>query len=365
VDRRPARFSRRGQELTVVPRSPLPRGQPFAVAVAYAGHPKPVIDPDGSLDGWIPTPDGAFVASEPQGAPSWFPANDNPRDKASFDFAITVPRGITAIANGRLVSVRTSAGRTTWRWREDLPMATYLATATNGVFDLRVSHFGRVPLYQAADPAEVAKGALDQLAAEAGVLRFFAGIYGRYPFSSGGGVVDHAPNVGYFLESQTRVQYAGTPDLDSLVHELAHQWFGDAVSLQLWRDIWLNEGFATFSQWYYDERHGGPSAQAAFDQVYAIPADDPFWSTAPAGLPGPEELFSGPVYARGAATLQALRTKVGDRVFFAILRAWYQRYRYGNATTRQFIALAERISGRSLERFFDVWLYEPAKPSRW
>jgi len=361
----PARFARDGQEVVVTPRLGLRVGRPFVVRIDYAGEPTEVVDPDGSPEGWVLTADGAFVVNEPQGAPGWYPANDNPRDKATYDFSITVPEGITAIANGRLVSNRTHEGKTTWRWREDSPMATYLATATNGVFELRKSHAGGLPLYHAVDPAEAPNGAFGRLEAEPEIIDFFSTLYGPYPFSSGGGIVDHAPEVGYALESQTKSQYDETPNASTVVHEISHQWFGNAVGLTVWPDIWLNEGFATFSEWIYSERHNGQTAQQAFDELYARDASDPFWARPPANLGGAEFLFTRPPYGRGAMTLQALRGKVGDVTFFALLREWYARNRNGNVTTADFIALAEKVTGQQLDRFFDVWLSEPAKPTSW
>jgi aminopeptidase N len=359
VDGAPARFTRDGQELVISPRRMLRAGRTFTVRVDYAGTPTEVVDPDGSSEGWVTTADGAFVVNEPQGSPGWYPANDNPRDKATFDFSITVPAGITAIGNGRLVAKRDHRGRTTWRWREDSPMAPYLATVTNGVFELRVSRVGRIPLYHAVDPVEVPKGAFDRLAAEAEVITFFSKLYGPYPFSSGGGVVDHA------LESQTKSQYDETPGASTVVHEISHQWFGDSVSLTVWPDIWLNEGFASWSEWIYDERHGGPTAQQAFDAAFARPATSPFWTRPPADVGGPEFMFGSSVYDRGAMTLQALRVKIGDKAFFALLRDWYARNRNGNVTTAEFVRLAEKHAGRQLDAFFDVWLYQPAKPTTW
>ncbi|HEX8159703.1 MAG TPA: M1 family metallopeptidase [Solirubrobacteraceae bacterium] len=361
----PAGFTRDGQELIVTPRVALRGGRPFVVRIDYGGQPAQVVDPDGSVEGWIPTADGAFVVNEPQGSPGWYPANDNPRDKATYDFAITVPEGITAIGNGRLISSRTHRGKTTWRWLEVSPMASYLATATNGMFELRTSRAGSVPLYQAVDPAEIASGAFDRLAAEAEIIGFFSTLYGPYPFSSGGGVVDHAPEVGYALESQTKSQYDKTPSASTVVHEISHQWFGNSVSLTVWPDIWLNEGFAQFSEWIYDERHSGSMAQQAFDALYARSASDPFWTRPPANLGGPEFLFASPTYERGAMTLQALRGKIGDATFFKLLREWYSRHRNGNVRTADFIALAEEISRRQLDRFFDVWLYRSGKPVSW
>jgi hypothetical protein len=244
-------------------------------------------------------------------------------------------------------------------------MATYLATVTNGVFQLRVSHAGRIPLYHAVDPLEVPKGGFDRLAAEPEIIGFFSRLYGPYPFSSGGGVIDHAPDVGYALESQTRIQYDSTPDPSTVVHEIAHQWFGDSVSLKVWPDIWLNEGFAAWSEWIYAERHGDQTAQQSFEDLYARPASDEFWARPPADLGGAEFLFTDPAYDRGAMTLQALRVKVGDAAFFTILRRWAARYRHGNATTAKFLALAESVTGQQLDSFFDVWLYRPGKPQSW
>jgi aminopeptidase N len=364
----PARFARDGQELTVTPRFPLRDRLPFVVRVDYSGKPEPVIDPDGTSEGWVPTDDGAFVVNEPQGSPGWYPSNDNPRDKATYDFEITVPEGITAIGNGRLLWKKTRNGKTTWRWFEDSPMAPYLTTATNGVFELRIDKVGRTPLYQAVDP-KVGNPTLafERLSAEAGVIRFLSDLYGRYPFSTGGGVVDNG-GVGYALESQTKSMYdvqggsTGAPGASTVVHEIAHQWFGNAVTLTVWPDIWLNEGFATWSEWIYDERHEGPSAAETFDATFESFED---WHLPPAALPGPEVMFHAPPYDRGAMTLQALRVKVGDDVFFEILRDWYRENRYGNVTTADFIALAERESGQQLDEFFDIWLFRPVKPTTW
>jgi aminopeptidase N len=360
-----ATFTRDGQELIVTPRLKLIKGQAFVVRVDYAGQPTEVIDPDGSSEGWVPTADGAFVVNEPQGSPGWYPANDNPQDKATYDFEITVPEGITAIGNGRLLSKHTKHGKTTWRWLEDSPMAPYLATATNGVFELRISKAGKIPLYHAVDPAEPLEPSFAVLANEAEIISFFSGLYGAYPFSTGGGVVDHAPEVGYALESQTKSMYDNMPGLGTVVHEVAHSWFGNAVTLSVWPDIWLNEGFATFSEWIYDERHGGATAQQSFDIAFARPATSSFWARPPLNLGGPAFLFSSVPYDRGAMTLQALRVKVGDQKFFRILRDWYARNRYGNLTTADFIATAERVSGQQLDEFFDIWLVRPVKPTTW
>ncbi|MEU2284102.1 M1 family metallopeptidase [Streptomyces sp. NPDC013178] len=364
VDRARAAHRREGQELVVTPRRALRKGERFRITVTYSGTPGPVTDPDGSLDGWIPTDDGAFVAAEPQGAMTWFPASNHPTDKSSYDFTITVPEGRTAVANGVLLGRSTAHGRTTFRWRQTEPMAAYLATATIGKFQVEQSTTrDGIKVYNAVDPREATAAApvLKQLPS---VLEWESRLFGRYPFRAAGSIVDHAPQVGYALETQTRPVYDRAPDLSTLVHESAHQWFGDSVSLTSWKDIWLNEGFAVYAEWLYAEQHGGDTARQAFDALYALPASDPVWAFPPGDPGSGAHIFDTPVYARGAMTLQALRTAVGDGVFFRILRAWALEHRHGNATTAQFESLAERLSGKELSGVFQTWLYARGKPNQ-
>jgi aminopeptidase N len=364
VDGRPATFSRlEPQELIVSPAAGIPAGSAFTVDVRYAGEPSVVTDPDGSIEGWVPTDDGAFVVNEPQGSPAWYPVNDNPRDKATYDFTVTVPEGLTVMANGVLGSSATGRGRTTWVWRERDPMAPYLATTTLGRFDLSVSSVDGVPSYVAVDP-QLAKGqVLSKLPA---IVRFYSSIYGRYPFDAVGAIVDSAKNVGYSLETQTKPNFPYVPDEATLAHELAHMWFGDSVTLTVWPDIWLHEGFATWSEWIWSEHEGNKSAAQFFKQLYSTPAkNSAFWNPPPGDPGDPALLFDGTIYDRGGMTLEALREKIGDDAFFEILRRWAEEHRFGNVTTPQFIALAEQVSGRDLDAFFDTWLYQKGKPASW
>jgi aminopeptidase N len=379
VNGRRASFTQHmGQELSIDPRPKLKKGRLFVVSVEYSGTAVPVEDPDGSIEGWVPTDDGAFVVNEPQGSPGWYAVNDTPRDKATYDIEVTVPEGRVVMSNGNLISRRDRGGKSTWHWVERYPMAPYLATATNGVFETRFRRLENgLPEYNAVDPQTRVNStsppnpalAWERLERQPEIVDFFSELYGRYPFESIGGIFDWAPDVGYSLESQTKANYWRIIGPLTVVHEIAHQWFGNAVTLAFWPDIWLNEGFATFSEWIYDERHGGPTAQETFDELYAIPPDNPdfadLWSPAPAALPGPEVMFHTPVYQRGAMTLQALRVKVGDEVFFELLSDWYRENRYRNVTTADFIAHAERESGQELDDFFRVWLYEPGRPESW
>ncbi|WTY68478.1 M1 family metallopeptidase [Streptomyces sp. NBC_01410] len=364
VNHAKAAFRRDGQELVVSPRKPLRKDQEFRTTVTYAGTPGPVTDPDGSLDGWIPTDDGAFVAGEPQGAMTWFPANNHPKDKASYDFAITVPAGRTAVSNGVFRGQKTANGRTTFRWRQSEPMAAYLATATVGTFKVeQYTAPGGLKVFNAVDPREAAASApvLEKLPS---VLAWESKLFGPYPFKGAGAIVDRAPQAGYALETQARPVYDRAPDLGTLVHESAHQWFGNSVSLTTWKDIWLNEGFATYAEWLYDEQHGGQSAQKAFDALYASPASSDLWAFPPADPGSGAHIFDTPVYARGAMALHKLRTAVGDRTFFRILRTWASDHRDGHGTTAQFIRLSERQSGKDLDQLFHTWIGTKGKPSK-
>jgi aminopeptidase N len=395
-----AQFDRPGQprpgqqELAISPADPLDAGSDFTVRVDYSGNPEPIKDPDKSIEGWIPTDDGGFVVNEPQGSPGWFPCNDNPRDKATYDFAVTVPRGNTVMANGKLISHTSVGDKETWRWSEDSPMASYLATATNGEFLTDFYRAKGLPMYDAVDPLTRRLVdeppnpdlAFERLEPQAEIIDYFKDLYGPYPFSTGGGIIDWAPNVFYSLESQSRANYWRIPPPPdpsitteasaTVVHEIAHQWFGNAVSLQVWPDIWLNEGFATFSEWIYAEDHGGPTAAETFDDLYATSESDrERWFPAPAALQRPSQLFHTPVYDRGGMTLQALREKVGDDTFFGILRAWYADNRSQSVTTDEtvttadFIALTKElttnVSDEELDEFFRVWLFEEGKPESW
>ncbi|HEY7198028.1 MAG TPA: M1 family aminopeptidase [Gaiellaceae bacterium] len=200
------------------------------------------------------------------------------------------------------------------------------------------------------------------------ILDFESSTFGRYPFAASGGLVDDVSGLGFALENQTRPIYdkgffAEPESGDSvLVHELAHQWYGDSLSVKKWRHIWLNEGFATYAEWLWSEREGLGTVQEIFDSVYdGIPPDDPFWSVI-VGNPGPDLLFDSAIYDRGAMTLQQLRLAVGDEDFFKILRRWASSHAYGNVTTSQFIQLAEQISGQNLDDLFQTWLFTPGRP---
>src|SRR3954451_11213699 len=370
VDGHAARFEQlpppengRGGELVVRARPKLKAGSTHEVTVVYGGVPGQPTDIEGALYGFVSFDDGAFVANEPEGAPTWYPVNDVPTDKATYDFTITVPQGLTAIANGEPVGRPvTAGGRTTYVWHASDPMASYLSTASIGNYtaSTQTGPHG-LPILNYVDQ-DLKPKAADGLALQPQMIQFFEGVFGAYPFSSFGAIVDDDDDAGYALENQTRPIYAGAPDEITVAHELAHQWVGDSVSPEQWTDIWLNEGFATYAEWLWGESRGLTTVQAQIDRVMKAKATDPFWQVLP-GNPGAADLFHPATYDRGGATLVALRTRIGDRPFATLLRTWTTQNRGGNVTTADFIALAEQVSGQQLDDFFDTWLYTKGKPA--
>lgn len=573
VDGRTASHTRKGSELTVTPGGGISNGTGFEAKVTYDGVPKLLNDQFGP-SGFFHTDDGSLVIGQPHVAATWFPANDHPLDKAAFTFRITVPEGLEAVANGVLQDHDSENGKATWTWRADEPMATYLATASVGRFELNrykkdgISYVDAIdpdlftPVVEAktgknfawsrnsensytrltrtvsvpkagaalsfwlqrniesqfdftfvearpagsdnwttlkddtghtsgnpgiACPARLAlhpflthyltdKGdgtcrsagstgqwwaatgpstsweswgvslsrfagmkvevsitymsdavvsldgvSVDDITVSTGegttsfeddgntmdgwaasgppegspptkaewtagadgppslgdrvqasfkrqpeIINFLSGYFGRYPFKAAGGIVDDL-DLGFALENQTRPIYSkyffmNQQGGDSVVvHELAHQWLGNNLAVESWRDIWLNEGFASYAEWLWSEHEGRETPQQIFD-FYAtvLPAEAPFWKVT-IGEPGTEALFDIAVYVRGAMTLHALRTLVGDGVFFDILEEWAASPA-GNVSTADFIKLAERLSGQNLAGFFTTWLFTPSKP---
>ena len=366
VDGDPATWDRVGQELIVTPASPILDGAGFEVVVRYRGIPRSPLS-YGARAGAIPTDDGVLIYGEPDVAAYWFPSNDHPRDKASFEIELTVPRGLKAISNGRLMGREPAGnGRVTWTWKENSPMATYLAMAVIGRFELdRYRTSDGIRVLDAFDP-RVGRNARRSIGKSERVLRFLEARFGPYPFDDLGGIVD-IWSGGFALENQTRPIYPPGAfrrgqNVPLVVHEVAHQWFGNSVSLHDWSHIWLNEGFATYAEWLWSGKTGHGTPQSLLSAWCEIPAGRPFWTVSPDD-PGVGDLFATQVYVRGAMALQALRKTVGNADFFEILETWFDDHADSTATTDQLIALSGSVSGQDLSGFFDEWLSTPAKPS--
>ncbi|MFE5409199.1 M1 family metallopeptidase [Microbacterium sp. NPDC056569] len=353
-------------ELTIQPRPKIKTGQTVRVVIGYGGTTTRPLDIEDALYGWVTTRDGAIVASEPEGSMTWYPVSDHPTDKASYSFAITVPEGKVAVANGTQPKpATTTAGWTTWYWDAPDQQASYLTTASVGDFELRQTYTSAsgVPIIDAVDtkltPQRLATTNAS-LAQQPAMIDYFESQFGPYPFGSFGAIVDN-DSVGYALETQTRPVYSSQASQGTVAHELAHQWFGNSVSPERWQDIWLNEGWATYAAWMWTERTGGISTQQAYNAWYA-PARTPDYWALPIGDPGALGLFATQVYNRGAATLQALRVEVGDEAFFAGARLWLERYDDSTGTSEGFQAVFEETSGKDLDGFFQIWLRDPVKP---
>ncbi|MFD7303498.1 M1 family metallopeptidase [Streptomyces pharetrae] len=360
VDGTAARWNRTGQELTVRPADDLGEGTTFRVTVRYEGTPVTVTDPDGSEEGWLPTADGALALGEPVGSMAWFPGNHHPSDKAAYDLAVTVPRGLAAVSNGEPAGERTEGGRTTYIWRTAEPVPSHAATLVIGRYEIRRGRTpDGLPVHSAVHPgqADASRAVLARLPE---VMAWARDTFGPYPFSSTGAIVAPADAAEYALETQNRPVFPGAPDLPLLVHELAHQWYGNSVTPKSWRDMWLNEGFATYAEWLWEEEHGGDSAERTFDALYA---DEDVFAFPPAKPPTAADVSGRPVYDRGAMVLHRIRQTVGDAAFRRLLRGWAAEHRHGNAHTGEFTDYVERQAPEhDLSGVWEDWLYGDGRP---
>ncbi len=362
-----AAFSREGRELTIEPAEPLAEGDAFTVTIRYSGTPSPFL-PDAVpiLIGWNWYEGGSYVASEPVGAATVFPANDHPLDKATYTIEISVPEPYTAVSNGILQGVVEEDGTRTYTWENDDLTASYLVTVVIGEMVEQTAEGPEGLPIRNYFPPDLAEDAAYDFGRAGEMIAFFNDIFGPYPFDAYGVVVVDT-GLGFALETQTislfgKNSVSGQRSIESTAaHELAHQWFGNSVSPATWEDIWLNEGFATYAELLWLEHDQGAGAlEVAAENLYR--AMERFKAD-PIGSPPPDDLFNAGVYFRGALTLHALRLEIGDEAFFDFLKAYYAAYAYGNATTEDLIALAEEIGGEELDDFFQAWLYETDMPA--
>ena len=363
VDATPVRHVHRDGKLRVRLARPVPAGAVFVVTVTYAGKPRPVRSHWGDV-GWEELTDGALVASQPVGAPSWFPCNDRPADKATYRIAVTAPGRYTVVANGRLVSRAVGAGATTWLYDQPVPMSTYLATVQIGRYVPVVLSPGPVP-QDAAVPRRLVAAVRHDFGRQPAMVRTFVRLFGPYPFADYRVVVVddelEVPVEAHGLSVFGANHVDGRRGWERLVaHELAHQWFGNSLTVAQWGDIWLNEGFAKYAEWLWSEESGGEPAAThaarAWATVAAMPQD------LCVADPGVRRMFDERVYERGALTLHALRRHLGDGPFVELLNEWTRTYRHGTVRTEQFEALAGRHATRSTDGLFRAWLREPALP---
>lgn len=363
VDGSKALYDRQGQELIIEAPEPLDDKKPFEVTVRYKGRPQQVGNPDGSKDGWTYTGDGAVGVGEPQQTPSWIPVNDHPTDKATWSFRFKTPRNLIGISNGTLDSKERTKNRRITEWTVADPMPSYLALAGIGKYRVDRGKVAGIPYLGAVD-RRLGKKVVRNLRKHTETAHeFLEEVAGPYPFDVTGGIVDPS-SLGFAMETQTRSYYPGSPNRQLVIHEVAHQWYGNSVSVERWQNIWLNEGFATYMEWLFEEREGGETVADRFVRIYnANGPGKSVWTPPPAEPGGPENLFAGSVYDRGALALQVLRREIGDDDFFEILSTWPQDNEYGNASTLDLYTLVEDVTGEPRPEAFDDWLFAAGKPN--
>ncbi|RUR03671.1 M1 family peptidase [Labedella endophytica] len=367
---RVAGYSQSTHKLTVTPQRSIDAGTRFRVAVEYSGAPRPRSSTWGPV-GWEELADGVIVASQPSGASTWFPCNDVPSDKASYSIRVTTEAPYTVVCNGRLLSRTVRSGRATWLFEQEEPTATYLATVQIGRYQSIDAVWDGVP-GRMVFPGAIRRRVESDLADVPRMMEVFQRAFGPYPFA-GYAVVVTADVLEIPLEAQSLAIFgsnhlSGSGDWERLVaHELAHQWFGNAVGVSEWRHIWLNEGFACYAEWVWSEASGGPTADALAREHHAVLAragGDIVLSD-----PGARDMFDDRVYKRGALTLHAVRLAVGDVLFFDIVRGWVSENRHSVVSTDDFRALVARscatvpgMPASALDALLSVWLDAAALP---
>jgi aminopeptidase N len=258
-----ASFEREAQELIITPAEPLPAGETFTVEIAYNGTPGGAEEGLGFFQGgWRFYDGGVIVAGEPYSASSWYPVNNHPRDKATYTYEITVDDDFVTAANGVLIETIEEGGSITTVWEMDDPMASYLTTVAISDFIILTDESdGGVPIRDYFD-SDVGPGTIDDFERTPEMMDFFEEVFGPYPFDVYGVVVHDIP-LGFALETQTLSTFGSAFTSERVAaHELAHQWFGNSVSLERWQDIWLNEGFATYAEVLWIEHAYGEEAAA-------------------------------------------------------------------------------------------------------
>ncbi|CAL9580306.1 M1 family metallopeptidase [Streptomyces sp. enrichment culture] len=373
VDGEPAEFAAAGEDLVVTPRDPLGKGDWTRITVRHTSD--PVYD-EGREGGWVRTGDGLAMANQADVAHLVFPCNDHPSDKAMFTIRVSAPDGYTAVANGLQTGVDRARGTTTWTYRTRHPMATELAQVSIGrstVLHRTGPH--DLPVRDVV-PTAHRKELEPWLEKTPGQIEWMEGKVGRYPFETYGVLMADA-TTGFELETQTlslferrlftEPAYPRWYVESIMVHELAHQWFGDSVTPRTWSDLWLNEGHATWYEALYAEEKAGRPLQARMKAAYG--ASDRWRASGgpPAAPKVPDpgskiSIFRPNVYDGAALVLYALRQEIGRPAFERLERAWVTRYQDGTAGTDDFVRLASEISGRDLRAFLEDWLYAEKTP---
>ena len=356
------RFRQGARTLTVTAPAPIEAGERFSIEVEYAGAPQPRNSRWGRI-GWEELDDGALVASQPTGAPTWFPCNDRPDNRALYRVTITTDAEYAVAATGVVMSHRIARGRVTISFASEVPTATYLAAVY--IARLRPIEFAvptGVPGVLVRPPAIA--HAVDRAFAEVPrILEVFSERFGPYPQEKIT-IVVVPDELEIPLEAQGMAVF-GANHLDEashrlIPHEIAHQWFGNSVGIAQWSDIWLNEGFACYAEWVWAEAAGGPSADQSARAHYAGLARLP--QNLVIAEPGPDLMFDDRVYKRGALAVHALRRLLGDEAFFDLVRAWTSTHRHSLVHTEDFRMLVADRGGPRAADLLSAWIDQAPLP---
>lgn len=330
------------------------------IFIKYNGKPKRA-GFDGFVFGEVNGTSLIYNISEPTYAPTWFACDDDPADKAFLDIEITNDAQYVSVSNGILESVKNIDDKKTYNYKTFYPISTYLVavysapyityndvyTGLNGKDSIQIDYY--------VLPEHLEQARVD-FAGHSDMIKVFSELFGEYPFiKEKYGVAEFLWNFGA-MENQTITgigyNFLNGNDFfkDTYVHELAHHWWGNSVSPKSWKDIWLNEGFATYCEALYAEaKFGKPALISKMMSKFS----EHFRGT----LYSPKDLFGETVYDKGAWALHMLRFEIGDSSFFKTLRNYYALYKYSNASVEDFKTVCENTSGKNLDKFFDQWIY--------
>ena len=355
----PAGYIEKGTRLTIPLKNTV--ADTFKIKIDYEGTPKRIGFSSFAF-GQINGNSCVYNLSEPEYASTWFPCNDIPSDKALLDMKITNDSSNISASNGKLISVTTKGSRRTYYWKTIYPISTYLICLYSSNY---VNFSDKYISQDKSDTMAIEYYVFPKQLKDARIdfqeipqmIGFFAKTFGEYPFiKEKYGMAEFLWNLGA-METQTLTGVGfnfitGKQFFSSVfAHELAHHWFGDAVGPETWKDIWLNEGFATYCEALYSEHKGGPGAlQSSMMSKF----QDDFAGT----VYNPADLFNTTVYNKGAWVLHMLRHQVGDSTFFKILRSYFSEYKYKSASTEDFKKVCEKISGENLDKFFEEWVFK-------